>query len=118
MNYIAQLYFKIEMQDQKKSQFDCQLRIIQSDSEEEAFFIAKEIGLKEESQFVNDKGQLVKWNFAGITEIKEMNLLENGAMIFSSTIETDKKDDFLLYIHTKSRDLALNLSKKELIFSL
>jgi len=118
MNYIAQLYFEIQSQEQNKSQFDCQLRMIQAENEEEAFFLAKEIGLKETTQFVNENGKLVKWNFVGITHIQELDFSENGTQIFSDTIEIDKKDTFLSYIQTKSKDLAMNISKKELIFSL
>lgn len=118
MNYIVQLYFKIETQGQKKSQFDCQLRMIEAENEEEAFFIAKEIGLKESTQFISENGHLVKWEFAGITNIQEMNLSENGSQIFSDTIETEINDTFLNYIQTKTKDLALRISKKELIFSL
>lgn len=118
MNYIAQLYFKIEIENQKMAQFDCQLRWVKAENEEEAYFIAKEIGLKEENHFVNEQGKLVRWNFVGITQINEMKTEENGSQLFSSTIETDLKDSFLQYIISKSKDLALELSKKELTFSL
>lgn len=118
MNYIAQLYFKIETENQNKSQFDCQLRMIQAENEEEAFFIAKGIGLTESSQFINTNGKLVKWEFVGITSISEFSMNENGTTLFSNTIETDSKDDFSNYIQTKTKDLALEISKKELIFSL
>jgi hypothetical protein len=118
MNYIAQLYFEIQSQEMKISQFDCQLRMIQADNEEEAFFIAKGIGLTESSQFINSNGKLVKWEFVGITSIHEFKMNENGAHLFSNTIETDNKDDFSKYIQTKTKDLALEISKKELIFSL
>lgn len=116
MNYIAQLYFKIEMQGQKKSQFDCQVRMIEAESEEEAFFIAKGIGMTESSQFINSNGGLVKWEFVGITSVQEWKNSENGSMLFSNTIETEPNDEFLNYVEIKTKDLALALRKKELIF--
>lgn len=118
MNYIAQLYFKIDIENQKMAQFDCQLRLVKAENEEEAYFIAKEIGLKEENHFINEHGKLVKWNFAGITQINELKTEESGSQLFSTTIETDLKDSFHQYILAKSKDLALELSKKELTFSL
>jgi hypothetical protein len=117
MNYIAQLIFKIEMPDQKYSQFDCQVRMIEAENEEKAFFIAKGIGLTESSQFINSKGGLVRWEFVGITSIQEWNNSENGSMLFSNTIETEPNDEFSNYVEIKTKDLALALRKKELIFS-
>jgi len=107
--YISKVVFKISAENtQHKPQFDEQLRLISADSEEEAFYKARTIGLGEEDSFLNDRQNTVKWEFINVAEIVPLINLEDGMEIYSHIHETDEARSYIHCIHQKAIFLRMN----------
>lgn len=101
--YISKIVFKISAENtQHKPQFDEQLRLIAAESEEEAFFKARTIGLSEEDSFLNDRNNRVKWEFINVSEIVALETLEDGIEIYSHIHETEEAKSYIRSVHQKA----------------
>jgi hypothetical protein len=101
--YISKIVFKISAENtQQKPQFDEQLRLIAAVSEEEAFLKARAIGIGEEDSFLNDKMNMVKWEFINVSEIVPLKNLEDGMEIYSQIHETDEATSYIHCVHQKA----------------
>lgn len=116
--YLTQLCFQIEIEDKQEISFEMQWRFILAESESDAVFAAREIGLKEEQVFLNGKNKNVHWKFISIAEVIEINEANHGVEIISSQVEPIDSNDYLKFIELKSQDLAFRINKKELTFRL
>lgn len=107
--YIAKIIFTISAQNtDHKPQFDEQLRLIEATSVEEAFIKARTIGLTEEDSFINDKNNLVNWEFVNVTDISPLNGLEDGVELTSRLYEMEEAHEHIHYVHQKAITLRLN----------
>ncbi len=107
--YIAKIVFGITAQNtEHKPQFDEQLRLVSADSQEEAFMKARIIGLREEDAFVNDRNNVVRWEFINVADITRLEKIEDGAEIYSRIYEMEEGDDHIHYVHQKAITLRLN----------
>jgi len=101
--YISKIVFKISAENtQHKPQFDEQLRLIAAQSEEEAFFKARSIGLGEEDSFLNNMNNTVKWEFINVSEIVPLEKLEDGMELYSHIHETEEARSYIHSIHQKA----------------
>lgn len=108
--YIAKIIFGIKAgHNQHKAQFDEQIRLIQADGQEEAFLKARMIGLSEEDSFINDKNNLVKWEFINVAELLPVENLEDGVELYSRIYEMEEGDAFINFIHQKAVSLRLTV---------
>ena len=95
--YLAKLVFRIICgEGDHTPQFDEQLRLVASDSKEEAFLKAQQMGKEEEETFYNRREQLVQWKFINVSEIYRFSELIDGAELYS---RIDEKDNAEAYIH-------------------
>ncbi len=107
--YIAKIIFGITAQNtEHKPQFDEQLRLVMANSQEEAFMKARIIGIREEDAFVNDRNNVVKWEFINVADITHLEKIEDGAEIYSRIYEMEEGDDHIHYVHQKAITLRLN----------
>jgi hypothetical protein len=107
--YTAKIIFGITAQNTPhKPQFDEQIRLIHASSQEEAFLKARIIGLREEDTFINDKNNLVKWEFINVADIKQLDKLEDGVELTSRIYEMDEGEEHIHYVHQKAITLRLN----------
>ena len=107
--YIAKIIFTINAQNtEHKPQFDEQLRLIEAKCIEEAFLKARVIGITEEDSFINDKNNLVKWEFVNIADITPLNKLEDGIELTSRLYEMEEAHEHIHYVHQKAITLRLN----------
>ena len=106
--YIAKIVFGITAENQEKQQFDEQLRLIEAESQEEAFLKSRMIGLGEEDSFVNDKNKLVKWEFINVSELLPLRKLEDGMEVYSRIHEIEEANSYVSFIHQKAMALRLN----------
>lgn len=106
--YIAKIVFGITAENQEKQQFDEQLRLIEAESQEEAFLKSRMIGLGEEDSFVNDKNKLVKWEFINVAELFPLRKLEDGMEVYSRIHEIEEANSYVSFIHQKAMALRLN----------
>ena len=107
--YIAKIIFGITAQNtEHRPQFDEQLRLISASTQEEAFLKARILGIQQEDAFVNDKNNLVKWEFINVADITQLDKLEDGIEVASRIYEMDEGDEHIHYVHQKAITLRLN----------
>ena len=87
-------------------QFDEQLRLIEADSEEDAFKKATSIGFNEEARFFNSRQQLVSWQFINVSEIYLLEDLRHGVEIYSRVTEVDDVETYISLINKKAESIS------------
>lgn len=111
--YIAKIVFRIITgEGNHMPQFDEQLRLIQADSEDEAFEKAQQLGREEEDSFMNQKNQLVKWSFINIPELNKLPSLSDGTEIYSKVNEYDNPKRFIETVNKKASFIGSAFFKK------
>ena len=109
MWFIAKLVFNISTEEQRhKPQFDEQLRLIQAQSQEEAFLKARTLGLRNEDSFMNDTDHKVKWEFINVAEVLPLDRLEDGMELYSQVHETDEAKSYIHHVHQRAIFLRMN----------
>ena len=107
--YLAKLIFNIDIEDSKQtSQFDEQIRLVEAQSLEEAFFKARSIGKQEEGTFMNTKNKKVNWKFIDVIELYALKDTKDGEQLYASTHETDDSDAFIQFTRQKSMLIQTN----------
>ncbi|MFZ1808227.1 MAG: DUF4288 domain-containing protein [Cyclobacteriaceae bacterium] len=101
--YIAKVAFSIVSgSGDHTPQFDEQYRLIKAESMEEAFQKAEHIGLNGEEILLNEKHEIVRWDFIGVSELYPVNELRDGMELFSSVHEIDDRASYIEMIKMKS----------------
>lgn len=61
------------------------IRILLSDGDEAAWIRAKEIGRAAEHEYVNEAGEMIRWNFVEVLEVQDLceSNLTDGMEVFS-----------------------------------
>ncbi|MBA3665395.1 MAG: DUF4288 domain-containing protein [Bacteroidetes bacterium] len=111
--YLAKLIFDIDTgASASKAQFDEQLRLVNAVSETDAYFKAKELGRKNQSEFLNEKTETVAWRFVGVSEVVQLNEIKDGVELYSTTLETNEKENFINSVLQK----GIAIQSKNLLF--
>ena len=101
--YLAKIVYQITCGDGgHTAQFDEQLRLIKAGTKEEAFSKAQQTGKTEEETFVNQKQQLVQWQFINVCELYRLSSLIDGAELYSRIEEKDNAAAYIDIIHKKA----------------
>lgn len=101
--YIAKLMFNIHIEGEKNnSQFDEQIRLIESHSYDTAFQKARNIGKHEETVFMNQGNKKVTWKFIDVVELFPLQEYKDGEQLFSVTHEEQNTSSFINYIRERS----------------
>lgn len=101
--YISKIIFRISSANTEHTpQFDEQLRLISANSSEEAFIKARQIGLREEDAYINDRNNTVKWEFINVSEVLPLNKIEDGVELYSSIHETNEAQNYIHCVHQKA----------------
>jgi hypothetical protein len=110
--YLAKLMFNVKIDNgSDASQFDEQIRIIESHSLEDAFHKARSLGKKEEETFLDSENKLVSWQFIDVAEVYPLENLKDGEQLYSNTHKTNDTFSFIRYIRQKSMEIqAKNLT--------
>ncbi len=110
--YLIKLMFNINIDNGSNvSQFDEQVRVIESNSIEDAFYKARAIGRREEETFLNNDNQTVNWQFIDVAEVYPLEDFKDGEQIYSSTRRIKDTGSFISYIRQKSMEIqAKNLT--------
>jgi hypothetical protein len=112
--YLVKLMFNINIDNgSHASQFDEQIRIVESFSIEDAFHKARAIGKREEETFVNNEKKMVNWQFIDVVDIYELEAIKDGEQIYSNTHENTDRYSFINYIRQK----AMVIQAKNLTFA-
>ena len=110
--YLAKLMFNINIDNgSDASQFDEQVRIIESRSLEDAFYKARVIGKKEEETFTDSQNKLVSWQFIDVSDVYPLEEVKDGEQVFSNTHKIKDTGSFIKFIRQKSMEIqAKNLT--------
>jgi len=110
--YLIKLMFNINIDNGTHvSQFDEQVRVIESNNQEDAFYKARAIGKQEEETFLNAENKLVSWQFIDVAEVYPLENVKDGEQIYSSTRKIKDSHSFISYIRQKSMEIqAKNLT--------
>jgi hypothetical protein len=101
--YLAKMVFQIICGDgNHTAQFDEQLRLVTANDEDEAFAKACHIGKAEQDSFLNQKNELVRWQFVNIPELYRLSKLIDGAEIYSRIKEVEDGEAYTSFVHRKA----------------
>jgi hypothetical protein len=104
--YLAKIVFRIICGEGKHiPQFDEQFRLIYAEDDFHAFQKARQIGEKEEDNFLNDVEKMVRWKFVDVCELRELNELIDGAEVHSVIHEYENAEAEIHIIKERSKDL-------------
>jgi hypothetical protein len=104
--YLAKIVFQIICGDgDHTAQFDEQLRLISGNSKEEAFRKAQAMGQSEQESFLNQKQQLVQWQFINVSELYKLNEQLEGAELFSRIEEREPASVYIETVHRKAENI-------------
>ncbi len=112
--YLVKLIYSLDGCDNTtNAQFDEQLRLINANNEEGAYFKAKQMGKQFQSSFTTENGNLLSFNFIDVSEVIKVEQLTDGVEIYSNTIETHDKKSFIHSVLQK----GMAIQSKHLVFS-
>ena len=105
--YMAKIVYQIICgEGDHTPQFDEQLRLIYAENNLHAFHKARNIGRQEEDCFLNYVNKPVHWKFIDVAEIHLLDVLVDGAEVYSKICEEENEHD---YIHSVRLKAALLL---------
>jgi hypothetical protein len=104
--YLAKMVYRIVCgEGNHTAQFDEQLRLITADDEEEAFEKACNMGKKEQESFLNQKNELVRWQFVNVPELYRLSKLIDGAEIYSRINEVEDAFAYTTFVNRKAESI-------------
>ena len=112
--YLTKLIFAVQIENSNTiSEFDEQIRMIESWTAMEAFNKARNVGKREESVFKNTLNENVSWKFIDVSDVYAIEEVADGALLYSTTHKTRDPESYINYIRQKSIEIQL----KSLIFA-
>ena len=107
--YMAKIVYQIICgEGDHTSQFDEQLRLIHAENNIHAFHKARNIGKQEEDCFLNYVNKPVHWKFIDVAEIHLLDVLADGAEVYSKICEDESPDIYIRSIRLKAAYLLEN----------
>ena len=101
--FLVKLMFNIHIENGKNtSQFDEQIRMVESQSFENAFQKARSLGKKEETTFLNHENKLVTWKFIDVVELFPLGDFKDGEQLYSNSHDEQDAASYINYIRQKS----------------
>jgi len=101
--YMAKIVYQIICGDGDHTpQFDEQLRLIHAENNLHAFHKARNIGQQEEDCFLNYVNKPVQWKFINVAEIHLLDVLTDGAEVYSKICEEENEDNYIYSVHLKA----------------
>lgn len=107
--YLVKLIFSIEVENRISSnpaEFDEQLRLIEDHSQEAALLKARKLGKSICTTFHNTSNQKVSWRFIDVREIIGLDKIHDGIEIYSNTVETSDREEYIRSILLRSMHLT------------
>jgi hypothetical protein len=101
--YLAKIIYRIICGNgDHNPQFDEQLRLFSGSCIGEAYEKAQEMGIRQEELFYNEKGELVKWQFVCVPEIKKVPHFKDGIEVSSRVEETGDAENYINFNRAKA----------------
>lgn len=109
--YMAKIVYQIVCgEGHHTPQFDEQLRLIHAENNLHAFHKARHIGKTEEDCFLNYVNKPVLWKFINVAEIHLLDVLTDGAEVYSTICEDDNEAVYIRSVHLKAAHLLESTS--------
>lgn len=109
--YLASLVFQIHISAHPtKQQFETQWRLVEAETEKAAYEKLQLMGLQEQDSFINDKNQIVQWEYLGTPNIQKLGNLNDGIKLLSNITAPEEGLHYRMFIIDKSN---ANLQKYE-----
>jgi hypothetical protein len=113
--FLAKLVYRILCGDGKHTpQFDEQLRLIHAENELHAFQKARLFGHREQDNFFNASKKPVLWKFIDVSEVHELNDLNDGVELYSRITEEENGDIYTKLILLRAAHLQENFAHTHL----
>ncbi len=113
--YIAKIVYQIICGNgQHQAQFDEQLRLIHANNQMHAFHKARHMGKHEEDSFLNSVNKPVRWQFVDVAEILRIDVVSDGAEVYSKICEEDDAENYIHTIHLRAASLCESSSAEVL----
>src|SRR3954470_1301191 len=104
--YMAKIVYQIICgEGDHTAQFDEQLRLIHAENNLHAFHKARNIGKQEEDCFLNYVNKPVQWKFIDVSEIHLLDVLSDGAEVYSKICEDDNAEIYIRGVRLKAAHL-------------
>ncbi len=104
--YVAKIIFQIKGEGMQSQQFDEHLRLIEAENFEDAFFIARMLGISFEETVINKEHGLVQWEFVNVAELRPLKL-KSGMELHSQVREMEEGNQYINYIHNQAAVMQL-----------
>ncbi len=96
-------------------QFDEQLRLIRAEELDWAREKAKVLGQIGAFSFLNDRKEEVSWKFIDVVDICEIQQIEDGAQLYSTTEEPGDVQMYLEMVRAKAKRVSAYTKEAEVI---
>ena len=104
--YMAKIVYQIICgEGDHTAQFDEQLRLIHAENNLHAFHKARNIGKQEEDCFMNYVNKPVQWKFIDVSELHLLDVLSDGAEVYSKICEDDNAEIYIRTVRLKAAHL-------------
>lgn len=108
--FIAKLIFNIQQPAQQKmTQFDEQIRLIEAKDKLDALLKARLIGIKEEHTFTNEQDEDVNWVFVDVVELRMIDEFKDGMELCSRIEEHESPESYRLFVKHRGQQLLTNI---------
>lgn len=105
--FVTKLVFRVVTGNGNHTpQFDEQVRLIQAESAQDAFFKARFLGANEQVVFATEELNDVRWEFIDACELYELESFTDGMEIYSRIHETDQADTYISFVHHRAQQLV------------
>ena len=102
--YLASLVFQIHISAHPtKQQFETQWRLVEAESESQAFEKLQQLGLQEQDSFINYRNQIVQWEFIGAPNIQKLENISDGIKLLSNINAPEEGIQYRSFIIEKSK---------------
>lgn len=102
--YLASLVFQIHISAHPTNQqFETQWRLVESETEKEAYEKLQQLGLQEQENFINDRNQIVQWEYIGTPNIQQLENLSDGITLLSNISAPEEGIQYRTFIIEKSK---------------
>jgi hypothetical protein len=113
--YLSKIVYRIICGDgNHRAQFDEQLRLVHACDEISAFEHARNLGHREAESFLNDKQNLVRWEFINVCELYKISSFIDGAQLYSKIEEAENPEQYIAYVHGLAHQIRTSETLKHL----
>jgi Domain of unknown function (DUF4288) len=102
--YIAKVVYQILVsQNQASEQYDERLFLIEANDDQEAFFKARVLGVKNEDELVShESGEGIFWKFVDVPFLNRLDILQDSTELYSCISERDREDQYHKYVKARA----------------